>query len=185
MTLVELILVAVGLAMDAFAVSVTKGLSMKKINHVHGAVTAFFFGAFQMAMPIIGYYLSSSFSTRIQSIGHWVAFVLLCFIGVRMIMESREDSSESFSDRLDFKELVMLSVATSIDAMAVGVTFAFMKVNVLSSSLVIGIITFFISLAGIYIGHAFGTRYRSRAEVFGGLILIAIGIKILVEGLMR
>lgn len=185
MTLVELILVAVGLAMDAFAVSVTKGLSMKKINHVHGAVTAFFFGAFQMAMPILGYFLASSFSSKITSVGHWVAFVLLCFIGIRMIIESRKEEDEVLSGRLDFKELVMLSVATSIDALAVGVTFAFMNVEVFTSSLIIGIITFFISLSGIYIGHAFKARFKSGSEVLGGLILIAIGIKILVEGLMR
>lgn len=183
----EIFLIGVGLAMDAFAVSVTKGLSMKKTIHLRAVIIAFFFGAFQMLMPIAGYVLAGTFSERITGVGHWIAFVLLGFIGIRMILEGREakeNAELSDDDSLRIGELILLSVATSIDALAVGVSFAFMEVDLIYAASEIGIITFFISLAGVYIGRFFGGRFRSRAEYAGGLILIMIGIKILVEGII-
>jgi putative Mn2+ efflux pump MntP len=182
----ELVLIAVGLSMDAFAVSICKGLSMKRLNLKSGAVIALFFGAFQALMPLIGWLLGTQFSKYITAFDHWIAFVLLAFIGGRMIYESLQigaENDESF-DNLDIKELFVLAIATSIDALAVGITFALLpEVSIGISVALIGAITFVLSFAGVAVGNKFGHRYEKKAELFGGVILIAIGLKILVEHL--
>lgn len=182
----ELFLIGVGLSMDAFAVSICKGLNMKKINYKHAAVIGAFFGGFQALMPFIGWALGSQFERYIESVDHWIAFVLLAFIGGKMVIEAvkggDDDESEVCPDKLDLKELFMLAVATSIDALAVGVTFAFLKVNIVSSITIIGITTFVISVGGVVIGNRFGAKYKSKAEIAGGVILVLIGLKILLEG---
>jgi putative Mn2+ efflux pump MntP len=186
MGIIELILIAVGLAMDAFAVSICKGLNMKKINYVHGAIIALFFGVFQSLMPLIGWLVGSSFSSYITQFDHWIAFILLVLIGGNMIRESlqeEEEEGEDQEDRLDYKELFLLAIATSIDALAVGITFAFLQVEIISSVLIIGAITFVISFVGVIIGNLFGSKFKNKAEIVGGIILILIGIKILLEHL--
>lgn len=185
MGITELILLSVGLAMDAFSVSVCKGLSMKKINYFGGAVTALFFGVLQALMPLIGYLLGSRFESYISSFSHWVAFVLLGFIGGKMIFEAtHEDEQEANAAyRLNIKELFLLAIATSIDALAVGIVFATEKVNLIFSVSMIGVITFSLSFIGVIIGNKFGSKYETKAEIAGGLVLIAIGAKILLEGL--
>lgn len=186
MSLVELFLVAVGLAMDAFAVSICKGLQMKKINYGHGTVIALFFGAFQGLMPLLGWLLGSSFGRYITEADHWIAFVLLAFIGGKMIYEALhgDDGGEAAEsgDVLDIRELFILSVATSIDALAVGITFALLPdTSIWASITVIAAVTFVLSLIGVIIGNRFGVKYKSRAELFGGLILVLMGLKILLE----
>lgn len=188
MSFVELFLIAVGLAMDAFAVSICKGLQMKKINYRHGAVIALFFGVFQGVMPLLGWFLGSSFGSYITQADHWVAFVLLAFIGGKMIYEALHgDDDEEMSeggDTLDIKELLILSVATSIDALAVGITFALLPdTNIWVSITAIAVVTFVLSLVGVVIGNRFGTKYKNKAELFGGVILVLIGLKILLEHL--
>lgn len=188
MSFVELFLIAVGLAMDAFAVSICKGLQMKKINYRHGAVIALFFGVFQGVMPLLGWFLGSSFGSYITRADHWVAFVLLAFIGGKMIYEALHgDDDEEMSeggDTLDIKELFILSVATSIDALAVGITFALLPdTNIWVSITAIAVVTFVLSLVGVVIGNRFGTKYKNKAELFGGVILVLIGLKILLEHL--
>lgn len=188
MGLLELILIAIGLAMDAFAVSICKGLNMRKMNYKQAGIIALFFGSFQAIMPLIGWFLGKQFESYITSIDHWIAFLLLAFIGVNMIREAlgdeeEDDETDGDKDRLDIRELFMLAVATSIDALAVGITFAFLKVNILPAVTIIGIITFVISFAGVGIGHQFGRKYEKRAELAGGIILICIGLKILLEHL--
>ena len=186
MGLLELILIAIGLAMDAFAVSICKGLNMRKMNYRQAGIIALFFGGFQAIMPLIGWFLGKQFESYITSIDHWIAFLLLAFIGANMIREALgedEDEDESPLDKLDIGELFMLAVATSIDALAVGITFAFLKVNILPAVSIIGIITFVISFAGVGIGHKFGRKYEKKAELAGGIILICIGLKILLEHL--
>lgn len=188
MSFVELFLIAVGLAMDAFAVSICKGLQMKKINYGHGAVIALFFGVFQGVMPLLGWFLGSSFGSYITRADHWVAFVLLAFIGGKMIYEALHgDDEEEMSeggDTLDIKELLILSVATSIDALAVGITFALLPdTNIWVSITAIAVVTFVLSLVGVVIGNRFGTKYKNKAELFGGVILVLIGLKILLEHL--
>jgi putative Mn2+ efflux pump MntP len=185
MKLTELILLSISLAMDAFSVSVCKGLSMKRIDYKGGAATALSFGIFQAVMPIIGYFLGSSFASYITSFSHWVAFVLLGFIGGKMVYEAlqNEEESDETTYKFDFKELMILSVATSIDALAVGIVFATEKVNLAISVTLIGVITAVLSFAGIVIGNKFGSRYEKKAEIAGGIILVLLGIKILLEGL--
>lgn len=186
MDLTELILLSAGLAMDAFSVSVCKGLSMKKINYLGGAVTALFFGAFQAIMPLIGYFLGSRFERYITSFSHWVAFILLGFIGGKMVFEAIHEDDENETEsayRLDIKELFVLAVATSIDALAVGIVFATEKANVALSVTMIGVITFVLSFIGVIIGNKFGSKYEKKAEIAGGAVLILIGLKILLEGL--
>ena len=186
MTLTELLLISVGLAMDAFSVSVCKGLSMKKLNLKGGIITALFFGVFQGVMPMIGYFLGSRFANVISSFSHWVSFGLLAFIGGKMIYEAIKGDDEEENDReycLDIKELFLLAIATSIDALAVGIVFAAEKTDLLFSVTMIGVITFALSLAGVFIGHRFGSRYEKKAEIAGGIILILIGLKLLLEGL--
>lgn len=181
----ELFLIAVGLSMDAFAVSVCKGLGMRNINNKGAFVIALFFGGFQALMPLLGWVLGNGFQKYIVCFDHWIAFSLLSYIGGKMIYEAVGDkeSEVTIPFRLDMKELLMLSVATSVDALAVGITLAFLKVNIFFSVLVIGVVTFAISLSGVYIGHRFGSAWEKKAEIFGGIILMLIGVKILIEHL--
>ena len=187
MGLFELLLIGVGLSMDAFAVAVCQGLCMPKLNWKHGAVVAAFFGGFQGLMPLIGWLLGSQFSEYIQSFDHWIAFVLLLLIGGNMIREAigpeEEETECAIGGGLDLKRLSLMAVATSIDALAVGVTFAFLSVSIIPAVSIIGCTTFCLSLAGVAAGHFFGTRYKKRAEIAGGVVLILIGSKILLEHL--
>lgn len=185
MGILELSLIGIGLAMDAFAVSICKGLNMRKINYVYGIITALFFGVFQAVMPLIGFFLGRQFSTYITTVDHWITFILLAFIGGKMIYEAlgADEGCETCGSGIDIKELFLLAIATSIDALAVGVTFAFLDVSIFSSVLLIGVITFVISFIGVIIGNIFGSKYKEKAEIFGGVILILIGLKILLEAL--
>ncbi len=181
MSFPELLLIAVGLSMDAFAVSICKGLSLKKLGAGHAALVGLYFGGFQALMPLIGWALGYRFEHIIESVDHWIAFALLTIIGLSMIREANK--AEELNDDLGFKTMVLLAVATSIDALAVGVTFAFLQVRILPAASLIGVTTFLISAVGVYIGHVFGLRYRAKAEIAGGVILIGIGLKILLEHL--
>ena len=184
MGIVELVLIGVGLAMDAFAVSICKGLSMKKkINYKKALIVALYFGLFQGGMPLIGYALGVSFEEIVLSIDHWIAFILLSVIGIGMIKESLGDEEESLNDKVDFKTMIILAIATSIDALAIGVTFAFLNVNIIFASLLICVITFVISYFGVVFGNKFGDKFGSKAELVGGIILILMGLKILLEHL--
>ena len=177
----ELFILAVGLSMDAFAVSVCKGLSLGKIKAKHMCLAGIWFGGFQALMPLVGYFLGSLFADVITKYSHWIAFALLAFLGAKMIKESFE--SEELDDNMGWKTMLVLAVATSIDASAVGVTFAFFDVNILFAVIVIGVTTFVFSAAGVKIGSVFGEKYKSKAEIAGGIILILIGLKILLDGL--
>lgn len=179
----ELFVLAVGLAMDAFAVSVCKGLSLGRIKIKHMCIAGLWFGGFQMLMPLIGYFLGSFFSDIVTKGAHWIAFILLAVIGANMIKEAVGKGEESLDSSMSVKTMFILAVATSIDALAVGVTFAFLRVNIVAAIAFIGIITFIMSALGIKIGSIFGNKYKSRAELAGGIILILIGIKILLEGI--
>ena len=181
MSALELFVIAVGLSMDAFAVSICKGLSVQQLKLKHILTVGIYFGGFQAMMPLIGYLLASSFQNLITSIDHWIAFILLSIIGFNMIKEAKEE--EKLDCSFCLKVMLPLAVATSIDALAAGVTFAFLKVNILSAVLFIGIITFILSMIGIKCGNIFGSRFKSKAEIFGGIILILMGIKILLEHL--
>ena len=183
MGFLELLLIGVGLSMDAFAVAVCQGLCMPKLNLRYAAVIALFFGGFQALMPALGYLLGSQFESMITQIDHWIAFVLLGIIGSSMIKESREDEEEEVSASFDVKTMLALAVATSIDALAVGVTFAFLHVNIVWAVTFIGCTTFVLSAIGVKAGNVFGMKYKSRAELAGGVILILMGIKILLEHL--
>ena len=186
MGLVELFLIAVGLSMDAFAVSICKGLGMKRLNLKQGAVIALFFGGFQALMPVIGWLLGSQLAHIVEPIDHWIAFALLAFIGGKMIWDAlhEDDEEESGeSETLDLRELFMLAIATSIDALAVGVTLAFLQVNIVFSAAFIGVVTFVLSFAGVAIGHQFGRRWEKPSQIVGGIVLILIGLKILLEHL--
>lgn len=182
MSIVDLFLIALGLSMDAFAVAVCKGLSVKRANLKHSLIVGVYFGGFQAGMPLIGYLVGRSFANYIESFDHWIAFVLLVIIGINMIRESRE-AGEKLNDSFGLKAMLPMAVATSIDALAVGVSFAFMKVQIGWAVSFIGGITFVVSAAGVKIGHHFGTRYKAKAELLGGIVLIALGCKILVEHL--
>ena len=181
MDLIELLMIAVGLSMDAFAVSICKGLSLKQLKPGHALLVGFYFGGFQALMPTFGWVLGFRFERVIVSIDHWIAFFLLTVIGVGMIRESRK--TEELDDDLSFRTMVLLAIATSIDALAVGITFAFLKVRILPAAGLIGVTTFLLSAAGVYIGHAFGLKYKAKSELAGGIILIFIGLKILLEHL--
>lgn len=183
MSLTELFIIAVGLSMDAFAVSICKGLSVQKFKLKQSVIAGLYFGGFQAGMPLLGYFLGKGFQTFIESVDHWIAFVLLAAIGINMIIESRK-SEDSMDSSFAFKAMLPLAIATSIDALAVGVTFAFLQVNIVPAVAFIGIITFSLSAIGIKIGNVFGEKYKSRAEIFGGVVLIIMGIKILVEHLI-
>ena len=183
MGLIELFLIAVGLSMDAFAVSVCKGLAMPKCTFKKAAIVGLWFGGFQALMPAIGYILGAQFQEAIASIDHWIAFVLLALIGGNMIHEALDNDEEEADASLDVKPMFLLAVATSIDALAIGITFAFLKVNIIPAVCFIGIVTFIISFAGVKIGNVFGARYKNKAEIVGGVILILLGLKILLEHL--
>ena len=182
MSILELFILAVGLSMDAFAVSVCKGLSLGKIKPKHMCIAGAWFGGFQALMPLIGYFLGSFFAEMIEKYDHWVAFVLLAIIGGNMIKESF-GKDEKVDSSMDVKSMLLLAIATSIDALAVGVTFAFLQVQIFPAVSFIGVITFIFSAVGVKIGSLFGTKYKSKAELFGGIVLVLIGIKILLEGI--
>ena len=187
MSVVELFILAVGLSMGAFAVAICKGLCMRKVTIKKAGIVGLYFGLFQAGMPMIGYILGSQFSDKISSIDHWIVFILLSLIGISMIKESleKEEKSEckTEEEELSFKNMSILAVATSIDALAVGVTFAFLKVNIIPAVSFIGITTLVLSMIGVKIGNIFGVKYKSKAELVGGIILILMGIKILLEHL--
>ena len=175
----ELFILAVGLSMDAFAVSVCKGLAMQKVTVRKAITVGVWFGGFQALMPAAGYFLGIQFRDEITSIDHWIAFILLVLIGINMIRESRSGPAEKGEDDLSVKTMLLLAVATSIDALAVGITFAFLQVNIYHAVAMIGIVTFLCSVTGVKIGNVFGTKYKSKAEFTGGAILILLGFKIL------
>lgn len=181
--LLTLLTLAVGLAMDAFAVSICKGLAMREKVLKKGIIVGLWFGGFQALMPTIGFFLGTQFKDQITSIDHWIAFVLLGLIGINMVKEALSNDEEQADDSIAVKEMFMLAVATSIDALAVGITFAFLNVHIVSAASMIGVCTFLISFAGVKIGNIFGTKYKSKAELAGGIILILLGFKILFEHL--
>lgn len=183
MEIYEILLIGIGLAMDAFAVSICKGLSMKKMNWKNAVIIALYFGVFQALMPLIGYFLGITFESIVTTFDHWVAFALLTLIGGGMIKESFDDEDDKKNDRVDFKTMVVLAIATSIDALAVGITFAFFDVNIVLAVSIIGIITFIISVLGVKIGNRFGDKYQNKAQLMGGIILVLLGFKILLEHL--
>ncbi len=198
MGILELFIIAVGLSMDAFAVAICKGLSMKRMSYKKAGIVGCFFGGFQALMPLIGYFLATQFKGYITSIDHWIAFALLTIIGINMIRESRtnkcctcgeageaagEAACEIVEEPFSFKSMTVLALATSIDALAIGVTFAFLQVNILPAVSMIGITTFCLSIIGVKIGNVFGAKFESKAELAGGIILIAMGLKILLDHL--
>ena len=183
MGLLELFILAVGLSMDAFAVSVCKGLAMPKITLKRTLTVGLWFGGFQALMPAAGYLLGVQFRDKITAVDHWIAFILLGLIGANMIKEACSGDCEEENESLDIRTMFLLAVATSIDALAVGITFAFLDVHLLAAVSFIGIITFTLSAAGVKIGNVFGTRYKAKAELAGGVILILLGLKILLEHL--
>ena len=185
---IVLFLMGVGLSMDAFAVSVCKGLAMRKVNKKQAFVIGLFFGGFQALMPLLGWTLGIQFEQYITSIDHWIAFILLGFIGGKMIVEAVKPDDESVEVKemdppLNIKEMIVLAIATSIDALAVGITFAFLDYPIVESIIIIGITTFVISIIGVYIGNFFGSMYKKKAELAGGIILVLLGVKILLEHL--
>lgn len=184
MSLWELFVIAVGLSMDAFAVSICKGLSVRRCTFRHMLICGLYFGVFQGAMPLIGYILGSQFESMVTVIAPYVAFALLGFIGLNMIRESREEEAECCTDDFSMRAMVPLAVATSIDALAVGVSFAFLQVSIVPAVSFIGVITLLCCIFGVKIGSIFGSKYKSKAEFFGGVVLIAMGIKILLEHLI-
>lgn len=187
MGFIELALIAVGLSMDAFAVAICKGLGMKRLNVRQAFVIALFFGGFQALMPAIGWALGTQFEALITPIDHWIAFVLLALIGGNMLKESfgkdDDEQTEAADAKLDLRELTMLAVATSIDALAVGITFAFLRVAIAPAVGLVGVVTFVLSFAGVVVGHRFGARYEKAATAVGGVVLILIGCKILLAHL--
>ena len=185
---IELFLVGVGLSMDAFAVSICKGLGMKRLNMKQALAIGVFFGGFQALMPFLGWALGTQLADFITPIDHWIAFILLAVIGGKMLIDAfhggdEDEAGEAADAKLDLKELFMLAIATSIDALAVGITFAFLGVDIVFAIAIIGATTFVISVAGVAVGHAFGARYEKGATVVGGVVLILIGLKILLEHL--
>lgn len=186
MSIYELILIAAALSMDAFAVAVCKGLTMKKIDHGYALALSLFFGFFQAFMPTIGWLLGTRFEKYIKEFDHWIAFALLAFIGGKMLWEcftGDDNNAGGSTSVIDLKEITVLAVATSIDALAAGITFACLNVNIIPSASLIGLTTFTISYFGVIIGNKFGSRYKTKAEITGGIVLILIGVKILLEHL--
>ena len=188
MSFIDLFLIGVGLSMDAFAVAICQGLSMTRIKWGHALTVGLYFGGFQALMPFIGWMLGSQFADRIQQYDHWIAFILLVLIGGNMIREAlsgdEEDAAQAETDlRLDHKKLFLMAIATSIDALAIGVTFAFLETAILPAIGIIGCTTFCISVAGVAVGCWFGARYKKRAEITGGAILVLLGVRILLEHL--
>ena len=183
MGLVELMLMGVGLAMDAFAVSICKGLAMRKVIPWQSD------GGFQALMPFLGWLLGSQFADKISAIDHWIAFVLLAYIGGKMMAEAIREKDEvveidQMDPPLDIKEMFILAIATSIDALAVGITFSFLEVNIVEAITIIGLVTAVISAIGVFVGNIFGNKYKTKAELAGGLILVLLGLKILTEHLL-
>ena len=180
MSIWELFLLAIGLSMDAFAVAICKGLSDNRVTLRHSVLCGFYFGGFQALMPLVGYFLGKQFSALITGIDHWIAFLLLGFIGGNMIWESRKQS-EQLNGSFGPRTMLPLAIATSIDALAIGITFAFLQVNVIPAISLIGITTFAFGAAGIKIGSVFGLKFKSKAELTGGIVLVLMGLKILLE----
>lgn len=183
MSYLELFVIAVGLSMDAFAVSICKGLSVRRLRPRHNLICGLYFGGFQALMPVIGWLLGRQFESLIKSIDHWIAFALLVLIGANMIREAVKNEEENLNDSFSPKTMLPLAVATSIDALAVGVTFAFLDVLIVPAVSMIGATTFILSAVGVKIGNVFGAKYKSKAELVGGIVLVAMGIKILIEHL--
>ena len=181
MGVIELFMVAVGLSMDAFAISICKGLTLRKMEWDKSLITGIYFGFFQAMMPLIGYVLGIQFSQSITNFDHLIDFILFSYIGINMIKESKEDETQNQS--FGFKTMIPLAIASSIDALAVGITFAFLNVNIINAVIFIGITTFIFSFFGVKIGNVFGSKYKSKAELCGGIILILMGVKILIEHL--
>jgi len=183
MTLLDLFILAVALSMDAMAVAICKGLSVRKLKFRHAMITGLYFGGFQAGMPLIGYLVGRNFADYIEKYDHWIAFVLLGFIGFNMISESRKQEEEELDASFGPKAMLPMAVATSIDALAIGVSFACMKVEIVPAVCFIGVTTFVLSALGVKIGNHFGAKYKSKAELFGGVVLIVLGVKILLEHL--
>ena len=188
MGFVEIFLIGVGLSMDAFAVSVCKGLGMHRVNYAHALVIALFFGVFQGLMPVIGWLVGSTFAAYVTAVDHWIAFALLAFVGGKMLWdafhdEGEEEDDETSTQKLDLRELFMLAIATSIDALAVGISFSFLQIDIAAAALIIGCTTFVLSLGGVVVGNRFGARFEKPSQIAGGIVLIAIGLKILLEHL--
>lgn len=183
MGILELILIAIGLGMDAFAVSICKGISMQKMNWKKAIIIGLYFGIFQALMPVIGFTLGKAFENLVTSIDHWIAFGLLLIIGIKMIIDAFKEDNVSVNDSVNWKVMIILAIATSIDALAVGITFAFLQVNLLLAVSIIGIITFILCVIGTKIGNNFGNKFENKAEILGGIVLIFIGVKILLEHL--
>ncbi|MBR1931185.1 MAG: manganese efflux pump [Lachnospiraceae bacterium] len=183
MDLLTLFIIAIGLSMDAFAVSICKGLALRRITLKEAAVVGLWFGGFQALMPFLGFVLGWGLQSYIDAIDHWIAFILLGIIGISMIKEALSKDEEESNPSLDIKTMFLLALATSIDALAAGVTFAFLQVNILPAVSFIGIITFTLSAIGVKVGNVFGTRYKAKAELAGGVILILMGLRILLEHL--
>lgn len=185
MGIIEVIVLGVGLAMDAFAVSICKGLSMQRLKWKNVLIIGLYFGLFQALMPMFGYFLGNSLSGFVEAVDHWIAFILLSLIGGNMVREAikGEDEEDNRNDQVDFRTMLPLAVATSIDALAVGITLAFLGVNILYAGTVIGVVTFLISACGVVIGNRFGDMFQDKAKLVGGIVLIGIGVKILLEHL--
>lgn len=183
MNFVDLLLIGVSLSMDAFAVSICKGLSVRKVTLRHALTCGIWFGVFQAGMPVLGYFLGSQFSSLLNRVGPWVAFILLALIGANMVRESFGEDEEVDND-FSAKAMLPLAVATSIDALAVGVSFAAMQVNIVTAACIIGITTCVLSAIGVKVGAVFGDKYRALAERMGGIVLILIGLKTLIESFL-
>lgn len=183
MGFIDIFLIAVALSMDAFAVAICKGLSVKKVQAKHVLTVGVYFGGFQALMPLIGFLLGFKFESFITSIDHWIAFVLLAIIGGNMIKEAMSKEEDEVNDSFSFRTMLPLAVATSIDALAVGISFAFLGVDIIEAAILIGITTFVLSGIGVFVGNIFGSKYKSKAELAGGVVLILIGLKILLEHL--
>lgn len=183
MSTLEIIIIALGLAMDAFAVSLGKGLALERVVPRHALTAGIWFGGFQALMPIIGYYLGYSFSDVVHSIDHWIAFALLLLIGGNMIREAIWGDQKSHNGDFGVRNMLLMAVATSIDAMAVGISMAFLGINIWRAAAIIGIITLLLSTTGIYLGRSVGSKLGDKAGIIGGIVLIAIGTKILIEHL--
>ncbi|NDJ27665.1 hypothetical protein DMB95_06760 [Campylobacter sp. MIT 12-8780] len=186
MDILSLVFLACALSMDAFAVALCKGFSVNELKIKHFLIVGLYFGGFQALMPLIGYFLGSALSSFIDDYDHWIAFILLSLIGLKMIKESRQkDSCDANSDQFGFQTMFLLAMATSIDALAVGVSFAFLHIEIFSSVLIIGVITFIFSALALKIGKKFGTKFKEKAEFIGGVVLICIGAKILLQHLLE
>lgn len=183
MGIFELLLLSIGLAMDAFAVSICKGISIQKMDWKKACIIGLWFGGFQAFMPIIGYFLGTTFESVLIAIDHWIAFVLLSFIGGKMLKDSFDKKTESCNDDVSFKTMFILALATSIDALAIGISFAFFHINLILAISLIGFISFILSFIGTKVGNQFGNKYEQKAEFIGGIILVLLGLKILLEHL--